>query len=178
MFYGVWLNIYLFPTLCRHWAPRWCLARLRNLPKFTPGGSAASRSSEQNIPYRCSVLLRQKLILWDHGAWAHLFILVYNLAGCWTTVRNTQDMSGFPVRGGWPSAVLMWTSFVSNAWVSDMPFSRPRIVLNVAYPSQAAKEHDYHRVVEWQLMCTAGYTAFAATVDSLVGLDLVYRGWW
>lgn len=172
-FCEMWLNIYLVPTLFRHWVPRWCLARLGNLPKFTPGGSAASQSPEHEISYRCSVLSRLKLILWDHGAWVHLFVLVGSLAGCWTTVRNTQDMSGFLVRGGWPSAVLMWTSVVSNAWVpiryaifTPKSPRREELILrdpgsNVAYPSQAAKEHDHHQVVEWQLMCIAGYTAFA-----------------
>ena len=151
----------------------WCLARFGNLPKFTPGGSAASQSPEHEISYRCSVLSRLKLILWDHGAWVHLFVLLGSLAGCWTTVRNTQDMSGFLVRGGWPSAVLMWTSVVSNAWVpiiyaifTPKNPRREELILrdpgsNVAYPSLAAKEHDHHRVVEWQLMCIFRYTAFA-----------------
>ena len=170
----MWLNIYLLPTLLRHWVPTWCLARLRNQPKFTPGGSAASRSPEHDVPYRYSVLFRLKLILWDHGAWAHLIILVSTLAGCWTTVRNIQDMSGFLVRGGWPSAVLMWTSVIINAWVptryaifTPKKSQREKLLLrdpgsNVAYPSQAAKEYNDHRVAEWQLVWVAGYTAFVA----------------
>ena len=172
-FCEMWLNIYLVPTLFRHWAPRWCLTHFRNMPKFTPGCSAASRSPEHEFPYRHSVLLRLKLILWDHGAWVHLFVLVGSLAGCWTMVRNTQDMSGFLVRGGWPSAVLMWMSVVSNAWVPiryaiftpENP-RREKLILrdpgsNVAYPSQAAKKHEHHQIREWQLMCIAGYTVFA-----------------
>lgn len=173
-FCEMWLNIYLVPTLFRHWVPKWCLACLGNLPKFTPGGSAASRSPEHDIPYRHSVLLRLKLILWEQGAWLHLLVLVGTLAGLWTAVRNTQDMSGILVRVGWPAAVLMWTSVISNAWVpiryavfTPKNPQREKLLLrdpgsNVAYPSQAAKDHDHHRVVEWQLVYIAGYTAFAA----------------
>lgn len=173
-FCEMWLNIYFIRTLFRHWVPKWCLARLGSLPKFTPGGSAASRSPEDDVPYRYSVLLRLKLILWGHGAWVHLFVLVGTLAGCWTTVRNTQDMSGVLVRGGWPSAVLMWTSVISNAWVpieyaifTPKKPRREKLLTrdpgsNVAYPSQAAKDHHRQRVVEWQLVYIAGYTAFAA----------------
>ena len=63
----MWLNVYLLPSLLRHWAPKWSLKYFTKMPKFAPGGSAANRSPERDNLYRYLLFSRLRLILWDHG---------------------------------------------------------------------------------------------------------------
>ena len=170
----MWLQSYFLQELLRHWAPKWSLKCLGTMPKFTPGGSVASRSPERDNRYRHLCFSRLKLILWDHGALLHLLVLVSTLAGVCITLLNTQEMGWFLIRGGWPPCVLMWTSVIGNAWVPiNYAIFTPKKpqreellvcdpVSNVAYPSQEAKQSNCQRVVEWRLGCVFMYTCFIA----------------
>ena len=167
----MWLNSNFLPAIFRHCAPEWSPDFLRKLPRFTPGGSATNRSPERDDQYRYLVVSRLKLLLWDHGVLLHLLVLVGTVAGCWITLRNTQDMGSLLIRGGWPPCVLIWTSVISNAWVpinyaicTPKKLQREELVTRdpvsgVAYPSQKAQQSRRQRITEWQLGCVLMYTS-------------------
>lgn len=112
-----------------------------------------------------------------------MLVLVGSLAGGCVLFQGArltgEARAGLLSRGGWPPALLLWTTVISNAWVPVQyaiftPKRPERGTLlergvdlagfNAAYPKQAATDMNGRKVKEWQLMFVIAYTILAVVV--------------
>ena len=175
---GMWYCPYMIQRLLHHWFPR-STQIIFGLPRLLPGNHVANRSRENDYGFRESSVRRLGVILWDGQAFPHLIVLCSCITGgviCLRRVLMTLEGSNAETafmelitHAGWPSAFMLWTSVISNAWV---PFfyamsrlkrpSREDLlerdpVTKVAYPSKKAKDQRHRRVSERHYALVLGY---------------------
>ena len=177
----LWYCSYSIPRLLRHWYPR-TTQTIFGPPSLLPGNHAANRSRENDPGFHNSTIRRLGVILWDGQAIPHLLVLCSCITGAaicsrhiLSTFKNSDAETAFMeliTHAGWPTAFILWTSVISNAWV---PFSyalsrrkrpsREELLdrdprTKVAYPSEKAKDQRHRRVSERHYSLVLGYILF------------------
>lgn len=174
-YHQLWMSPYLTPTLLTHYFPR--TSRLFNsYTSFAPTG--VSTKSETSRAYTTSLLHRLKMMLWDNTAIIHLLVLCTCLSGLipfiWHTFspfilpqNNTihplpDGLIAWLTHAGYPPALILWTSVLSNAWLpiayaiwSPNRPERESLLqkdekTGVARPTVQARAQDHRKSAEWE----------------------------
>lgn len=178
-FCHIWMSPYLTPDLFRWLFPR--AANVVSGATFRPSG--CTTGSEDTGACRSPVLKQFKVILWDESGLLHLAVLVTCLTGVILSVVRTAHASNsndfhqmslyWLTHGGFPPAVLLWTSVICNGWIPMSyaiwnPYRPERESLldrdpktGVAYPTARARDQQHRQSAEWQFKTVALYYVLA-----------------
>lgn len=168
--------LYIAPAMHR-WFPALSRVIFGRLAALKPGNSVVNRSSENKCKSPWS---RVMVLLAESHVAPHVFVLCSCAAGLvvffldvWNQYSGRREMFLYIVTHvGWPPALFLWTSTLSNAFVPFhyALFAPPRpqredYLLRdekslVAYPTAQAKDQTHRRVTEWRLCVVAVYFAF------------------
>lgn len=178
-------SLYLPPAI-RAWFPFLSHTLSGTLSSALPGNSAANRSTEDayRSPWR-----RLKVLLTECHLWPHIFVLSSCVAGLAVLLRDLSNHlplllldnhggggggGGFThiiTRAGWPPALFLWTSVLSNAlkpfrYALCVPRREEREAYlvrdqrsRVAYPTARGRDQTHRRVGEGRLGAALVYMA-------------------